>query len=269
MLMLLSLLFPRALAGMGIGTASNDKDYLGNRNTPPNIIFVIDVHDDMQTKPCCATAATTGPCIDQIESALATVLPRENWARYGIVYTRSALTSMNNFTTPTTNFTGAFWGIEPNGTGTTQTLSNAIDFLSTIPSDINFDHPNTVRNPAESIRSLYVNVLRSLTIGDGWNVSPIINSCQDTHIILITTGRPTNGDDMSGTTTTMTAGAIRDVCCDEAGLYTNGSSTTNCLSGGGAPAADTACQLDNVAPELVLGDASLAIANTFGLQKVR
>src|SRR4029453_1792716 len=149
---------------------------------------------DMQTKPCFALADVTGPCIDQIESALATVLPRENWARFGIVYTRSSLASVNNFTIPTTNFTGAFYGIEPNGTGTTQTLANAIDFLSTIPSDIAFDHPNTVRNPAESIRSIYVNPLRASAIGDGWSdavsilpVSPILHSCQDTHLILITT----------------------------------------------------------------------------------
>jgi hypothetical protein len=268
MLMLLSLLSSRALAGgIGIGQGSNDKDYLGNRNVPPNIIFVIDVHNDTTTQKCFALADATGPCIDQIENALQEVLPRENWARYGIVYTRSSVLSVDNFTTPTTNYTGAFYGLEADGVGTTQSLYNAIDFLSTIPTDtVNFPQPNTVRNPSEAIRRLYIDVLRSATIGDGWNVSPILHSCQDTHIILITTARPTNGDNMSGTLTTMGGGSIRDVCCDDLGNYTSGSSTASCLSGGGAPASDSECHLDNVARELWLGDASLAIA---GVQKVR
>ena len=267
MLMLLSLLLPPASASVGVGQASNAKDWFGNRYAPPNVIFVIDLFDDTQTKNCFATADVTGPCINEIESALANVLPRENWARYGIAYTRSSLLSVDNFTVPTTNYTGAFYGLEADGNGTTQTLSNAIDFLSTIPFDAAFEQPNTVRNPAESIRSIYLNVLRAAPIGDGWSLaSPILHSCQDTHIILIATGRPTNGDNLSGTTTTMGSGGIRDVCCDGAGLYTSGSNTANCLSGGGAPAADVECQLDNVARELWLGDGSLVLNGT---QKVR
>ena len=269
MLMLLSFLLPRALAGVGYGQASNAKDYFGNRNAPPNVIFVIDLHDDTQTKNCFALADTTGPCINEIESALANVLPRENWARYGIAYTRSSLASVDNFTVPTTNYTGAFYGLEADGDGTAQTLSNAIDFLSTIPFDPSFEQPNTVRNPAEAIRSIYLNVLRAATIGDGWNVSPILHSCQDTHIILIATGRPTNGDNMSGTLTTMGSGGIRDVCCDGAGLYTSGANTANCTSGGGAPAADVECQLDNVARELWGTTGGTDASLIAGTQKVR
>jgi hypothetical protein len=265
MLMFLSLLLPRALGS--IGQASNAKDYFGNRNAPPNVIFVIDVHEDMTTKNCFALADTTGPCISEVESALWRVLPRENWARVGIAYTRSSPATADNFTAPTTNYTGAFYGLEPDGQGTAQSIYNAIDFLSTIPADtVNFPIPNPIRNPGESIRKIYLNVLRSATIGDGWTVSPILHSCQDTHIILITTGRPTNSDSATGTLTTMGSGGIRDVCCDDLGNYTSGANSANCLAGAGAPASDYECQLDNVARELWLGDGSAAIAGT---QKVR
>ncbi len=265
-MLMLSLLLP-AFASPGIGQASNDKDYLGNRNAPANVIFVIDLHDDTTTLNCFATADTTGPCINEIQGALQAVLPRENWARYGIAYTRSSPATADNFTPPATNYVGAFYGLEPDGNGTTQSLSNAIAALGLINADsVNFPKPNDIRNPAESVRKLWTTTLRSGTIGDGWTLSPTLHTCQDTHIVLITTGRPINSDSSSATLGTMNgAGSIRDVCCDAAGNFKSGSKTSNCTSGGGAPATDSECPLDNVARELWLGDSSMLA----GTQKVR
>lgn len=183
--------------------ASSDFD-AAFKTAPPNVIFLLDLSEEM------GGDCWGAPCIDRARDAIAGVVERTGWARFAAVGT--ALDAADDGFTP----------IAAPGSSH-EALLDALDAAQPT---------STVRNLAESLAALGAEVLStSEPLDSGY--APICADCQETHVVVMTAGRPL--DDYSPMVQTWLGSTGNwDVHCDSAGEWTSGYSS------------DWGCRYDNV-----------------------
>lgn len=197
----------------------------------PNILFVIDRHPDMAT-PC--DTASTDPCIETVKAAILQVVQHYDWARYGVVGTSDTAGSDD------------FVEIAPLGSSYAE-LAAAVATVGTTSAN--------VRNHAEILEDIGVDYLSLTAAGDGidddgdgiaadWDDAPILYSCQETHIVVLTRNRPQADNGVTGA---WAPSVSPDIVCDSSGVVTS---------------PDTLCKYDNVTYKLYNTDLNSGLTGT-------
>jgi len=173
------------------------------KTAPPNIVFLLDRSSAM-SDDCWGE-----PCIDRARGAVESLVQRTDWAHFAAVGTASS---------PEDN---TFTPIAPLGSSRASLLA-ALDDI-TPGSD--------VRNLGEALASLSLDELAAAPGDDG--EAPICADCQDTHVVVITAGRPRH-DEHPAASAWLNEAYYWDVRCD-----TNGDWSADYIS-------DWGCRYDNV-----------------------
>ena len=211
------------LFGLGVsgtawaGSSAAGEEWLALTDAaPPNILFVVDLSAQMQYS--CAWGGDEDPstlddsCIDDVEDAIDHLTKHYDWARYGIVGTSSGASE------------SGLTKIVPLGVSHSE-LSAAVDGLSDKVSS--YDTPS--RNLAEVLATLAEDYFGNTSEdddevdsdGDGydadWTKAPIQYSCQQNHIIVLTSTYPSSDDDVDSD---YVSSISPDVKCTEDGITT-------------------------------------------------
>jgi len=189
------------------------------KTEPPNIIFLLDLSSEM------AQDCWGEPCIERARDAVETTVHRTSWARFAAVGTASA---------PDDN---TFTPIAPLGSSH-QSLLAALDEVST---------GSDVRNLGEALAALGVDAL-SVPPADG-EEGAICADCQDTHVVVITAGRPRH-DEHPAISAWLDNTLYWDVRCDTSGEWID------------TYISDWGCQYDNVVSELYDADLRSDLADS-------
>jgi len=183
---------------------------------PPNILFVVDLSNQM-TNPCEwggdeSFDPTDDSCIEDVEDAIDHLTKHYDWARYGVVGTTGGAAE------------DGMTKIVPLGASHSE-ISSAIDGLSDKVSE--FATPT--RNLAEVLATLadtyFTNTAEDDddvdSDGDGydadWTKAPIQYSCQQNHIVVLTSTYPQNDDNVDSS---YTDSISPDIKCDATGMTT-------------------------------------------------
>lgn len=257
-------------------SSSTGEEYLATTEAvEPNILFVLDLNSTMAS-PCPEDSDTdtadtglannfTDACIDDVTDAIALVTQHFDWARFGVVGTSpdgSYSHLLSDGSTRTTTYDDDFFPIAPLGASPAE-ISTALAAVTA--------HSTSRRNLAETLESVALDYLQNTTTDDesdddldgfdnDWGEAPLEYWCQETHIIVLTNGRPS--DDKQITTTYASASALgTDVTCD-----TSSGRTTSVSS------SDEQCYYDNVVNKLYdtdqrsdLSDSQNVTVHTIGL----
>jgi hypothetical protein len=167
-------------------SSSGADEYLAvTEGVPPNILFVLDMSSDMDDY---CDADKTKTCMEIAVESIGLLVQHYDWARYGVIGTSKS------------DSISAFHPIVPIGSSYAE-FSGALSSLTTHTSG---SSSISTRNLAEVLASMSTSYLTTTKTEDDvdddldgfikdWDESPIQYSCQDTHIIVITNGRP-SGD---------------------------------------------------------------------------
>lgn len=153
----------------------------------PNILFVLDLSEDMDTY---CDADSTKTCLEVSVEVIGKIVQHYDWARYGVVGTAS------------TAGDSQFHELIPLG-------SPYAEFATGLSSITTHGSGVSTRNLAEVLSSIgdgYLSLSSTANEvdddGDGytmdWDEAPIQYSCQDTHIIVLTATRPTDDSSVPG-----------------------------------------------------------------------
>ncbi len=237
-------------------SSSGGEEYLSTTEAaPPNIIFLVDLSSSM-SDPCPEDSdddtAHTGasyvnnfsdPCIDDVVEAINLVTQHFDWARYAVVGTSPDgpyTHTLPSGSTRTVVYGDDFFPIAPLGSSSAE-ISAALASLTV--------HGTTRRNLGEALEDLAFDYLQNTTPDDGvdddsdgfdndWLEAPLEYWCQETHVIVLTNGRPVDDERISGSYAS-SASMSTDVTCDTASGRTTSTSSS-----------DEQCYYDNVVSKL-------------------
>jgi len=193
-------------------SSSGADEYLAvTEAVAPNVLFLLDLSEDMDEY---CDDDKTETCLEVSVNIIKVLVQHYDWARYGVIGTTDS-DSDNQYEeivplgSPYAEFSSALSSVTTHGTGvTTRNLAEALASagsgyltISATEDDVDDD-------------------------GDGftkdWDEGPIQYSCQDTHVIVITAGRPSGDSSVPGfwRPDIYTLFGETDYKCDSSGVST-------------------------------------------------
>jgi hypothetical protein len=177
-------------------SAAGDEFMANMEAVPPNIVFLLDLSmdDDCESSDTGGGEVSTTDCLSSATSAIKQVVKHYDWANFGVIGTTDDANS------------NTFYEIAPIGSSASD-IDAALDALTAT---------SGVRNLAEALSEFADDYLTNTTTGnsDEWKNAPITYSCQQTHVITVTTATPSYDEKSKGKYTT-TSGMDSDVVCDD------------------------------------------------------
>lgn len=213
---LLSVMLPSTARA---SSSSGGEEYLSiTESVPPNIIFLVELSSDMGS-PCpdndpdtgSASTTTEDPCYQVVFDAIEAASSHFEGLRIGVVGTSDD-----------DEYGDTYYPIAPLGSSLAQISSR---LAATTP------HSTSTVNLAEALAGVANDYLSNSTAVDDddsdedsisfdWDEAAIEYWCQETHIITITTQRPTNDENVSST---WRSSLDTDVTCSSVDRTTDGS----------------------------------------------
>jgi len=239
---------PLLLVGEDPATAASSSagdEFLSTAEAvPPNVMFVIDFSDKMNTEcferddddPGTSTCddqdsidlADPCTCIDWAAYAVERTVKHYDWANFGVVGTMAEDNSSD----------ATFFEIASLGTS----HADLVTALQEV--DLSDHEDSQVSNIAEATAALWEDYFSITSTGEGFSEAPIEYACQETHVVVISTG--VNEGDADPVVASSSGSLGTDVECDADGNKADDSDYSG---------SDEGCLYDNVVHYLYNGDA--------------